>query len=317
MKRIILGLSFLLICEVVYAETTVNHGFMVDQFMANSTQAKVVPVAFLNDDVKFEDVIVETKPIKMKLDNGAYIRAPENEIEKDAQVDTIVTPDNVVKFPYGMAQPKLICGKLRACVIELAEGEEILDASPGDTERWSYKISYQVSNEGSRPIITVKPFFGNNMETNLVIVTNKRIYDIQLKSIDEGEYTPRISFYYPQPNVGVVKAESDAKDDIHSSSLKVEQMNFDYKVQGDKRLPWFPAMVFDDGRKVYIKMSDKVKNMELPVFVAVTAKGAKDMVNYRYREPFFIVDKLFNDGELILNADKQKIVKIFRKTYER
>ncbi|MBF0478410.1 MAG: TrbG/VirB9 family P-type conjugative transfer protein [Candidatus Omnitrophica bacterium] len=265
-----------------------------------------------NDDAGFEDITLQTKPIKLKLDNSATIGSPESLPESNSRSETIVTADNMVKFPYGLSQPKLICGKMRACMIELAEGEEILDASPGDTERWTYKVSYQVTNDASRPVITVKPFFGNNIETNIVIVTNKRIYDVQLKSIDSGDYTPRIGFYYPEQNASVLLPHKEHKDQTDSSSIKVEQMNFDYRLMGNKKLEWFPVMVFDDGKKVYIKMSERVKYMELPVFVGVTEKGVKEIVNYRYREPFMIIDKIFNEGMLILNNDNQKIVKISR-----
>src|SRR5260370_34274282 len=47
-----------------------------------------------------------------------------------------VVQGNFASFPFGHAQPTLICTVLRACVIELESGEVVLSRISGDTERW-------------------------------------------------------------------------------------------------------------------------------------------------------------------------------------
>jgi len=164
----------------------------------------------------------------------------------------------------------------------------------------------------------VKPFY-TGIETNIMVTTDRRIYDVHLSSIEEGEYTPRIGFFYPQDSIegidfSAVKQNAESnKGVISSTAVTIENMNFNYDLKGNKNIVWFPILVFDDGKKVFIKMPDAVKYGETPVFLAVN-NGKQDIVNYRYKEPYYIVDMLFSEGVLVLGNDKkQDVVKIIKK----
>ena len=47
-----------------------------------------------------------------------------------------------------------------------------------------------------------------------------------------------------------------------------------------------PASVFEDGNKVFIRMSDHVDRSQLPVFMTVDHSGQTEVVNYRYFKPY-------------------------------
>ena len=48
-----------------------------------------------------------------------------------------------------------------------------------------------------------------------------------------------------------------------------------------------------------------------PLFV-VSSAGDAELVNYRYRAPYYIVDRLFGAAELRLGGDKANVVRISR-----
>jgi len=71
--------------------------------------------------------------------------------------------------------------------------------------------------------------------------------------------------------------------------------------------------IFEDGNKVFIRMSDHVDHSQLPVFMAIDRGGQTEVVNYRYFKPYYVIDTVFDQGVLILGTDKyRQIVKIIR-----
>ena len=49
----------------------------------------------------------------------------------------------------------------------------------------------------------------------------------------------------------------------------------------------------------------------------VGASGDAELVNYRYRAPYYIVDRLFATAQLRLGGDKAQIVRISRSDAKR
>jgi type IV secretion system protein TrbG len=91
------------------------------------------------------------------------------------------------------------------------------------------------------------------------------------------------------------------------SNLDIENLHFHYLLEGDKKLGWYPVSVFDDGNKVFIKMGERASRSQLPVFHTIGKGGQPEVVNYRYRKPYFIVDTLFDQGELVLGSGKYQL----------
>ncbi|HVR10651.1 MAG TPA: TrbG/VirB9 family P-type conjugative transfer protein, partial [Thermoanaerobaculia bacterium] len=111
-------------------------------------------------------------------------------------------------FPFGHLRPVLPCAPLRACAIELESGELVLATSLGDSERWLLQAA-AAGPGGRTPLLVVKPT-ACDLSTNLVIATDRRIYELALDSppcrnADSGEatynphlhYTGVARFYYP------------------------------------------------------------------------------------------------------------------------
>ncbi|MOA26192.1 Conjugal transfer protein [compost metagenome] len=91
----------------------------------------------------------------------------------------------------------------------------------------------------------------------------------------------------------------------------MEQLQFRYAISGSNP-PWKPLRAFDDGRKVYIQFPAGIAQGELPPLFVIGPEGDGQLVNYRFRSPYYIVDRLFGAAELRLGADKGDVVRIER-----
>lgn len=69
--------------------------------------------------------------------------------------------------------------------------------------------------------------------------------------------------------------------------------------------------MFTDGKKVFIEMPPGVSRSELPAPMAINFKNQREVVNFRYYRPYFVIDTLFDKGILVIGTDKyQQIVTI-------
>ena len=155
------------------------------------------------------------------------------------------------------------------------------------------------------------------LETSLSIITDKRDYDINIQSVDAGDYMPRIGFYYPQDKADAVNVglppDRIAENQSLRPQINVEHIKYDYRVKGDRQLSWYPASVFEDGNKVFIRMPEHVNHAQLPIFMTVDRGGKSEVVNYRYYKPYYVIDTIFDQGVLILGSEKyRQIVRITR-----
>ena len=245
--------------------------------------------------------------------------------QKGGTARPIQGQDGLLLFPFGQMQPTLICQPLRACDIQLQEGEIINNVIFGDTVRWIATPATTGSGAQAIPHVIVKPT-EDRLETNLMVTTNRRSYMLTLKS-SEGQYVSRVGFYYPQEMVqdwnGQAeaerrKAEQDAARTVSEMPIaSLDQINLDsYHLKGDRSLPWYPVRVFDDGTHVFIQMPASIKSSEAPAMV-LENNGNYELVNFRVKEAkqggssvtYYIVDKLFNKGALLVGVgrDQQKV----------
>lgn len=235
-----------------------------------------------------------------------------------------------VAYPYGHSQPTLTCAPLRACVIELEQGEAVLGLVSGDTERWI--IGQTLAGPGGgTPLVVVKPT-DHDLTTNLVVTTDRRIYELTLDSPPaprrgrrssqenpQGLYTRRIRFYYPDDMIRTFEAQVAAEQaaaEAHERStipmgpdFRLENLNFNYDWQGSDRFPFEPEQVFDDGAHTYVKVPASAANEAAPVLFVVEG-GERALVNYAVREAgdgalFFITDRVIGRGVLVLGQRRR------------
>lgn len=238
----------------------------------------------------------------------------------------ILKGDGVVRFPYGEYQPTIICQPFNLCDIELQASEEIEGVVIGDSVRWNegdkgIPIVYSGSGNKLTPHLVLKAS-QDGLDTTLLITTSRRTYMIRLKSRNNG-YVARSGFYYPDEliqefNVNKDKLKNQLSNtsistatnpDVKMPLIDLSHVNYNYKIKGDD-YAWKPTHVFDDGISVYIQMPDGVSARSLPGICVlpdgVTDKNRCEMVNFRYNNHFYIVDKLFNQAILMNGFDNTK-----------
>lgn len=70
--------------------------------------------------------------------------------------------------------------------------------------------------------------------------------------------------------------------------------------------------MFDDSRKVYIQFPTRLDQGEAPPLFVVGRDGKSQLVNYRMRGNYYVVDRLFALAELRLGDKDQDVVRIAR-----
>lgn len=195
--------------------------------------------------------------------------------------------------------------------IALQPGEALVAVASGDTARWVIGDTTSGSGDTRRTHILVKPF-NAGLITNLVITTDRRTYHLRLASTARTPMAA-ISWTYPQDELLALKRQAEAARSATpvAAGLDVDQLRFDYALSGD-RPAWRPLRAFDDGQKTYIEFPSGLSQGEAPPLFVLGADGKAELANYRVRERYYIVDRLFDAAELRLGLKKQQVVRITR-----
>jgi type IV secretion system protein VirB9 len=159
--------------------------------------------------------------------------------------------------------------------------------------------------------VLVKPF-APGLKTNVVITTDRRTYHLQLESTDRTSMAA-ISWTYPRDTLIALQRRNDQAEAASpvAAGVALESLRFRYAISGDNP-PWRPVRAFDDGSKVYIEFPGRIDQGEAPPLFVVGPDGDNQLVNYRVRRNYYIVDRLFAAAELRLGADPQQVVRISR-----
>jgi type IV secretion system protein VirB9 len=206
---------------------------------------------------------------------------------------------------------RLYAAPERVSDIALQPGETLTAVSAGDTVRWVIGDTTSGSGETRRVHVLVKPF-APGLTTNLVIATDRRTYHLQLESTDSTAMAA-ISWTYPQDQLLALQRRNENADAATpiASGVTLENLRFRYAISGDSP-PWRPVRAFDDGSKVFIEFPARIDQGEAPPLFVVGPAGDNQLVNYRVRRNYYIVDRLFAAAELRLGPDPQQVVRISR-----
>ena len=222
-------------------------------------------------------------------------------------------------YPYNQGRrPVVDCAPLRTTDIQLQPGETITDVALGDSERWMATPASSGDPRNPVPHLAMKPQVAG-IETNLTIYTTKHIYHMALRSRG-GHAMQEVEFYYPEELMTAMKeADSAAKpqpgsaadppgDDsgnvVKVANVDPAQLNFAYNV-GGPNVPWKPIRAFDDGSHVYIQMPPGMKSSEAPALL-VNAGSGTQMVNYRVKGNYYVVDRLVTDAILVSGVGRDQ-----------
>jgi type IV secretion system protein VirB9 len=204
----------------------------------------------------------------------AYALQTAHAIATDSRIRTVrYSPNEVYQFigHYGYQS-----------AIELEEGEKIQTVSVGDS------IAWLINPSANR--IFLKPIEQNAM-TNMTVITDKRTYLFELhaeetKDIRDKNMVFAYRFIYPQADSSAVDfSQMDSVPDIEKEP---EKYNFNYSIRGSNVIE--PIRIFDDGEFTYFEFKDK--NAEIPAFFRVNSSGDEELINFRKRGNYIVVERV-------------------------
>lgn len=169
--------------------------------------------------------------------------------------------------------------------IEFAEDEKVNTISMGDSSLWLFEY---LDNR-----LFLKPVGEDHSETNMTVITNKRVYHFELfakeaKSINDADLIFVVKFSYPDDkDKNIVMFPSVTPSDEPNMN-DLTSYNFNYQFTGDQIIA--PVKVFDNGEFTYFQFSSK--NAEVPAIFAVDAQGFESLVNFRSAGNYIIVERV-------------------------
>lgn len=219
-------------------------------------------------------------------------------------------------YPYSAgALYQIYCAPGEITDIALQPGEKLVGSGPvaaGDTVRWIIGDTESGVGATTKIHILVKPT-RPDLVTNLIINTDRRTYLMELRST-EKTYMASVSWQYPEDQLIALRrqnAEAEAETPI-AAGIDISQLNFRYAIEGDNP-PWRPLRAFDDGNKVYIEFPTGIRQGQMPPLFVIGPAGGSELVNYRVRDNYYIVDRLFAAAELRLgDKNREQRVRIVR-----
>jgi P-type conjugative transfer protein TrbG len=201
--------------------------------------------------------------------------------------------------------------------IMLRPGEKLLAKAAGDTVRWVLGETAEGTGADQQVVVLVKPIRGG-LRTNIVLTTDQRTYLIEAASRDGGTYTSAVSWNYPQEQMQALAAAQAAQIQkaavVVAPALAIDQLHFGYKIAPLKGKPprWQPLRVFDDGTKTYIQFPINMAATDAPPLFLIGPHDTAELVNYRYINGYYVVDRLVDVAELRIGEKPQTIVRITR-----
>ncbi len=184
------------------------------------------------------------------------------------------------------------------------KGETVQFVGGGDSSAWT--ISDTVVD--GVPHIYIKPLVESNT-TNLIVNTTKHSYHILLNT-SEDWYNPMVRWNYDNErnSENMIQRDRDSKISMGAVTTPIENLNFNYSVSGNGSDSI--SRVFDDGQKTWIQFRGRPNETLPPLFVKRRGNKAFQMVTYRIKDNFYMVDMVFDLAEL--HVTEGDIIKIKR-----
>lgn len=267
---------------------------------------------------KERDEIVESLQTKIKELKDSRVLALIDRENTQTAVDAIKQQGKIL-YVYSSGLSYQIWTKLYMLTdIELQPGETINDVSGGDTERWVVDKSESGSPSGQTQWhVNIRPM-QDGIASNLVIYTNKHTYHLKV-NCTTNTYNVCVRWTYPIEEgnkiMAIKKEEKRIEDqNITPQAVAPDNLNFNYKIKSNTGVfsddyKWTPRRVFDDGNKTYIQVNENMDKTESPALFIKDKNGNLNLVNYRLKDNYFIVDRLFDEVEMRNGTDEIVAIK--------
>ena len=318
-KRYAILATLLFIAACVPQNTVKNAGFVA----AKKMQAPEAAISRSPEAAEKPAVQAPPRPVKVerfvplnKKKRQAAAAVLEKANRRAAQRptgDKTINAITVYDYLPG-ALYQLYCSPVHITDIMLQPGEQLTAAAAGDTGRWVVADTESGSGAQKRVHVLVKPI-RTGLSTNLVVATDRHIYHLEAKSYAHT-YQAAVQWNYPHENFELLqkrRLQDRRLSENTISGVNLQELNFDYRISGDAAFK--PTRVFDDGQKTYIEFPEEISSAELPPLFIMSREDKPRIVNYRYKNRFYIVDRLFEVAMLAIGEKDQERVYLYNKKF--
>lgn len=224
----------------------------------------------------------------------------------------ILAADGAVVFVHGAGRPTIVCAVLDICDIALQPGETVTPngVQIGDSARWEMQPAVTGAGANAQIHVILKPLDAG-LETTLVVATDRRIYNMQLRS-HRTEFMPKVRFAYQDDAQQkwaaiqqITRTETERKT-IPQTGEHLEDLDFNYSIKG--KAPWKPLRVYNNGKQTVIQFPPNISQEEVPVLIVlrenagIFADDDEVLSNSRFRGDRLTVDQVFRKAALITGA---------------
>ena len=246
-------------------------------------------------------IVAPETPLQQAIDQQLQVYA-------DGGRPEVLRTSNALIYPHGVYQPVLTCTVLRICIIELESGEVILSMGSGDHVRWSLDHG-KTGVGGHTTYVTVVPT-DYDLTTNLVISTDRRMYHMTLDSPPRkhgaqttlnplAPYTRHVKFYYPSKHHVIQSGDvGDEDDPAMKLETTLDRVNYGYSWRIENGFPWEPLAVFDDGKRVYLRLPEDVEPTSGVLILG--EEGEAQPGTYILRGNTLIIERLFDEARIVV-----------------
>jgi len=174
-----------------------------------------------------------------------------------------------------------------------------------------------IPGQGDTPSMKPKP---GQWNTNLVVTTSERLYDIELRLLAAGDSSApyRVQFEYPRESVARERRARAEQESREAMQAVIDRLpaprNSSYSMTIGKRSKAItPSMAFDDGRFTYFRFPG---NTEMPAVFVIGADGGESTTNPHIdpaRDDVLVVDRVAEEFVLRLG---RAVVSIHNNAYD-
>lgn len=284
---------------------------------------KTVDLEELNS-IQTEDVVVEEQVAEVDFSKAViFLDSPEVREVEDKESTTITGQEALIANLKDITVlPEYFDGRLKGWIYKegsvyqvitqtyhstliLFEPGEVILETPyvSEPDVWRFSRGIGLKNGVPQHHLVVKPDY-SNLNSTLVVVTDRRVYQMELVST-KTTYMPTVQWLYPQTIADgeTWKQYQEEKLFTEQGNVRRDQVSFDYKMRHSVfKIPtWLPTQVYDDGQRTYIILNDKSLLTEYPAVF----NEKNEIINYRVKDNIIIIDNLIE--KVTLNLDGKKV----------
>ena len=328
-KKIILCVFagiFFTSCQTVHfdKQTVENEAKKVSNVEADEKHdKKEIEKSLILEELKEVDVektvVYVEKPVYYPIEEKAEPAKTGTQAVKESIAQAVKSPQKfsggVMYYDYDESFVyEIYCQPYRVTNIALQPGEMVLEI-PFLSENQVWEIGAGVSQKNGQDVqhFFLKPDV-SNLTTTMIVITDRRVYHFLLKSFKDC-YMAMVRFEYPDTMPFNIKmdAMNERINALKKDTALVDPrfLSFDYKMSYSvfRKPLWLPKRVYDDGRRTYIQLDERVLHSESPVLF----DKRNERINYRVQKNLIIIDELIE--KVTLRRSNEKVT-IRKKNYK-